>query len=626
MPGDFQTVRRLWRGLASLHLLLLAHLGYYLLILDKGRSLSFKGLALGVVLLAAGTIGLAFGLTPDRLDRLRRWLKAGRWLLLGGGVVVLFGFGLEIRQEWIYAHIALMSAATLTLILYTLYGSSPYGPVRGWVAAVVVVVILITAVRIYGLSVYPSIHYHDEPWDLGWAYSYLKTDKLSDWVFLGGEGFEGKTYYYIPRFYIPYALWLKVVGVGLWEGRLFAFGLVMLTTLFGAWAARNLYGRAVGWFSAGALFCSAGLMVGARIRHDIGLALAITLSLWAFSEAAKRQRPALHLLAGMFMGWGMFAHYHASGLGAVLALALYGPRYVTRLRAKQYWPEKELWLYVLGGLIGAGMVAVVQIFPDFDGFLKSRGPRNPKNIAQFLKALRGHLGHIWLFSRLEFVLIVLGLGAAMWRRRQADWTLILFAVLAPCALAFMAKAATTAFDELIVPLMPIYGILVGAMFGAGLSRRPRPEVPFPTIMAAAFLLALAPQLGLTVDAPLRHVLAGKPVRPAPPPQVQWVLDNVDPPATVSGEIYHFFWLHEYRFATSRIVGHISRKEYARYGSDDAVWDAIGVDIFIFDPTVGTYGMLTPLKTSGYLDSRGYQVAATFKAGGKTITIYQRTKQ
>lgn len=621
MLGDFQTVRRLWRGVAALYLLLLAHLGYYLLIQNKGRSLSFKGLALGVVVLAAGVIVLALWLTPARLDRLRRALRAGHWILLGGGVAVLFAFGLEIRHEWIYAHIALMGATTLILVLYTLYGASPYGPVRGWMAAVLVAAILITAVRIYGLSVYPSKQINDEPWDLGWAYSYLKTNHLSDWVFLGGEGFEGKTYYYIPRFYIPYALWLKIVGVGLWEARLFAFGLVMLTTLFGAWAARNLYGRAAGWFSAGVLFCSAGLMVGARIRHDIGLALAMTISLWVYTEAVKRHRPALHLLAGLFMGWGMFAHYHASGFGVVLAIALYGPRYAARLRAKQYWPEKELWLYVLGGLIGAGMVALVQIFPDVDSFINNRGPRHPKSLPKYFKSVGRHIGNIWHFSRLEFLLIVLGLGAALWRRRQADWTLILFAVLTPFALAFMAGVA---FDELIVPLMPFHGILVGALFGVGLGRKSAHDVPFQTIMAAAFLLALAPQLGLTLNAPLRHVLAGKPVRPAPPLQVQWVLDHVEPPATVSGEIYHFFWLHDYRFATSRTVEHLSQKAYDRYGSDEAAWDAVGADVFILDPTLATYGLLKRLQTSGYLDSRGYEVAAMFKRGGKTITIYRRS--
>jgi hypothetical protein len=58
---------------------------------------------------------------------------------------------------------------------------------------------------------------------------------------------------------------------------------------------------------------------------------------------------------------------------------------------------------------------------------------------------------------------------------------------------------------------------------------------------------------------------------------------------------------------------------------DAIWDAIGVDVFIYDPSVSTYGVLTPLRKNGYLESRGYELAAKIPYNGTQVLIYRRSK-
>ena len=130
-------------------------------------------------------------------------------------------------------------------------------------------------------------------------------------------------------------------------------------------------------------------------------------------------------------------------------------------------------------------------------------------------------------------------------------------------------------------------------------------------------------MGLTLTEPLRYIRQGNSPQPDPPPAVQWVLDNVEPGATVSGEVYHFFWLTDYRFVAPRIPSQITGKRFAEYGSNEAVWDAIDVDVFIFDPSVGTYGVLKPLRDSGYLESRGYERVARFDYRNVTQVVFQR---
>jgi hypothetical protein len=174
-------------------------------------------------------------------------------------------------------------------------------------------------------------------------------------------------------------------------------------------------------------------------------------------------------------------------------------------------------LYIVGGLSGALMVAIVQIFPDVRGLRGYRRPRNPESFSRLFHALRGYIDNIATRSRIELALGVAGLIAALWRRRLADQTLAVIGVFGLVALAFMSR---TPFDQLIVPLMPFYGILIAALFSHALSRSKR-EVPrLQIINTAVFLLFLAPQFGLMLNGPLTDVIHAEPVRPEPPPFFQ----------------------------------------------------------------------------------------------------------
>ncbi|MBI5960588.1 MAG: glycosyltransferase family 39 protein [Chloroflexi bacterium] len=610
-----KSLRRWWIILAAGHLLLLFHLGAYIFFSGNGQSLSFRLLALGITGFSVAFMALAAWITPQRAAGASRRFRRWQWPVVTVVLAAMLAFGAEMRPEWIYPHIGLMVAGSFSLLFWTLSESEKKSVSLALWVGLGVIALAVVAIRVEALGASPPIDYSDEGWSFGWAYSVAKTGKLSDWIFLGGEDFEGKTYYYLPHFYVPYGGWVKLVGPGLWQARLYTFGLMLITMGLAAWAAYRLYGATAARFTAAILLASAVLELGARTRHDIGLALAMMASLVAYSEALHRKRDALHLLAGACMGWGMFAHYNASLLGVMLTLALYLPRYV---RQRRLWPERGLWLFVLGGVLAGLSVAAFQIFPDVDMFLRSRKPRTPHSVSDYISALGKHLNFL-ARSQYEFLLMLLGVGAALFRRRASDCSLLIVAFCGPLVMAFLVRSP---FDYLEEPLIPFYAILIAAAFSETLAGLKWGERRLPAqYLIVIFALFWMPGLGTTLHVPLPHLLKGEPILPEPPPGVAWTLEHIAPGATVSGEHHHFFWLTDYRFVSPRTATHLTPDEKKKYASTEAVWDTIDVDVFILDPSVGTFGILRNLQNAGYFESRGYRLAAEFSYQGATMQVY-----
>jgi 4-amino-4-deoxy-L-arabinose transferase-like glycosyltransferase len=529
---EFRTVQRRWWALSSLYLLLIVHIVLYMLQPDKGQSTLFRLVAAGVGGMAVGVIGVTLWLTPGRHAWLRSRLAPLGWPVLAGGAVVMLGFGLAMRPEWVYAQMAVTLAATFALIFWT-FCERPNRMLdrRLWIGGMALAVIAISAVRIAALSYYPIMNATDEPGYLACSLSFMRTGHFFDPMMMGG-GLD------IPRVYALWAVWFKLVGVGLWEGRWLSYLLTLILIGVTALAARNLYNRATAWFAAVFMFCSAVVMAAARLRHDIVLALALALSLWLFSEARQRKRPALHLLAGALAGWGWFAHYNATFLGAVMVVGLYGPDGVQRWRTGQRKLDRAMLLFILGGVLAAGSVFLIQIVPDWGKFLATREVRHPSHLDQFLSLVRDHINNIALFSRLDLVLIALGLAGALWRRREPDQSLAVIVILGHLALGLFTSVA---WDYLIVPLTPFYALLVASLFGVGLNRDPgaAPAPAFASTGTAAFVFLVAATLGWTLQAPIEHIRRGDPLRLPTPAPAQWVLDHVNPHTRISGE--HYYW-------------------------------------------------------------------------------------
>ncbi|MCC6801441.1 MAG: glycosyltransferase family 39 protein [Anaerolineae bacterium] len=580
------------------------------------RSTSLVILAAAAALAALGGMAaagiVAFRLSAESTERLRAGADRWRGVSIGGALLVLFIFGLEMRPEWVYAHIALTLGAGFALGYDLLYADSRPIP-RAWLAAAGVIAIGATAIRVYGLAVYPTAQVTDEGGLLAWVVGYIKTGHFSDYLmYYGGHD--------VQRYYLPMAWWMQIVGIGWWQGRLYnlimTLPLIVLTSL----AARSLFGRAAGWMTAAFLFVSAVVMVGVRLRHDIGLGVAIAASLWAYSEALRRDSKPFHFAAGALMGLGWFGHYHATGFGVALALGLYLPRYVQRARQGNWRPETGFILYGLGGLVGAGIVVVFQILPDLQGFLATRELRNPLDLATYARSMLGHIGSIASHSQLELILIGAGLVAAFWRRRANDLSLALTVVLAHLALGLMA---VDTWDHYPMPLTPLYAMLVAALFTDGLRRIPAPRTEFRQATAFTFAAFAAVCLGWTTTTPLTYLLKGGSVAPQPPPAAAYVIDHYDPATTlVTAEHYYYLFLWDYRFASVMSPDLMPRDRYAEFGSKAAVWDSIAPDVVIIDRNLSTC-CVAPIMTTDYLDSRGYHEVAEFEGERYPVLVYAK---
>ncbi len=373
-----------WRLLLVLALLL-PHVIIYTL---NSTSTAFRLVAVGLGALAVvSVVAAGWGLRGlPRVAAIRGRVVGWQTPYIIGAVLVCVGFGVMMRPEWVYAHTGVVLALLLTLLHGALFDGVPRLSRRAWIG-IGAGVVAVTLVRVYSLAYAPVRNVADEGWILGWALSYVRDGYFHDLIIYHG-GAD------IQRFMLPVAWWISLFGSGFWQVRLFFFLATMLVILIGTLAARNLYRN--GWITALVLFSSAVLMSGATIRHDIGLALAVAASMWLWSEAIKREQGWLHLLAGVMIGLGLFAHYHAILMGPAQLIGLYAPRVVAAKRL-----ERGALLYIGGGLIGVLVVVIFQIIPEWEAFISTREVRSPLSLVGYLDAFLGHLGNIAALSKFD---------------------------------------------------------------------------------------------------------------------------------------------------------------------------------------------------------------------------------
>lgn len=596
--------RWLWTAFTLLCASVLLHLAIYL---TDHHSTALLLLAAGVALFALVGIGASayvYRLTPESLPALRS--RAQRWrtpylvVALGTG----FAFGTLIRPEWVYAHIALMIGVGFSLGYALLYADAPPIPRRRLLIAAGASAIAITLVRLYGLSEYPSHIIIDEPWDLGWALGYLQRGYFTDpLMYYGG--------YDIQRFMLPVAWWISLVGVGFWQVRLFFFLLIFPLIGLTVLAARN-------WSISGAvvaliMFSSAIVMSAARIRHDIGLALAVAASLWLYTEAVKRQRNRLHFLAGLMIGLGWFAHYHAIGFGVALTISLYAPEIVARWRRGEWLPSPQVWFYVAGGLLGAVIVFLFQILPDWQGFVTARALRSPTTLGEYLNTFVAHWQTMADYSQFEFVLVIAALVVALWRHRKLDVQLVLLVIMLHVTLALQASQPYVYY---VVPITPVYALLIGAMFA---SQPPSQLEPSRSAWITAALIVVA-NLGLTLHTPILQIVNRKPIQLQTPPAITWIRTHVPTNDTIVAEHWYYLWLTDYPFISE------ATPDYAppeiRQEPRETVWEQIAPDVVMIDPNLATC-CVKPIFDPDYLRSRGYEQIAQIPGDSAPILIYEK---
>lgn len=513
--------------------------------------------------------------------------------------------------------------------------------------AISVGVIVLAAIRLRGLAAFPFIDWQDEPWTLAWTLHYLRTGVWGDPTMRG----LGDPYYAYPRVYVTLAAWLSAFGVGLWQARAWGYLGALLLTLFTFFAARNLYGRRAGWIAAAFMLTSAIVFSAARIRHDIGLAVAVAAGIWLYSEAVRRRRGWLHGAAGFVTAGGGFGHYHVAALGLALFAGLYGSRWIAQRRhcigargKRHAIPEcASLW-FIVGGVIGAAAVVGLQILPDdLPGFLAdlTRQSKYSDDSGQFLTAFFGNFITIGLFSIYEAIAIGIAVIAALRRRRPLDLAILIALLVAHGLLAVLASGAIYYY---ILPLTPLYALLIASIFDQREARAANtPPLTQSRRAAYGWALLLIPIAGHAAAGSLAYAISGAPMEPPTPPAVVWVLANTPSDAVVAGDLRYFLWMPDRQFANHLIPNHLyPEREWLRE-EGAALWRAADADVFIVDPGLPrSYQFFRPLVESGWFAASGYREAARFAnptpgeppptlwsngrpASGETV-VYVREKQ
>lgn len=545
----------------------------------------------------------------------------GRWRPLIGlaGLAACVGFGILARPEWVYAHGALWLALTAGAAWSLLRpgdgeaSASRSGP-RWWIGAAVVAIVAVIGVRLAGLSVYPLMNTTDEPWVLGWALSYARTGTLNDMILAWGG-------YPVAPFMILPGLWIRAFGADFWTARVFFFGGTLLLAALSGLAGWRLYDdRRIGLLAGIFVFASAVVMGGARIRHDIGLALALAASLWAFAEGQRRRAWAFHLGAGFLIAIGGLAHLHAAVFGPVLAAALFGPGLLRRE------PKVGVGLaaFIGGGIAGALIVFAALVLPTLaGGGSPLQTARTAGTLGDFLNMAAAYVGVVGRFSLIELALVVAAAAAALWRAGRVDLSIGLAIVFGHLGIAFAANSLL--IDYYVLPLAPLYAIAAAGLFVYGLRRQPTPERTAQAGFATGAFAAAA-ALSVTLAVPLTHLIGGGPVPLQPTATMAWLRENAPADQAIVAQHEYFLFLNDRRFLSPFSTSLLSPAERAQFPQDADAWDALAPEWVVIDRNRADFCFAMVICQEGYLQTRGYRAVATFPGEREPVIVYQHERE
>jgi 4-amino-4-deoxy-L-arabinose transferase-like glycosyltransferase len=199
-----------------------------------------------------------------------------------------------------------------------------------------------------------NLEYNPRPWhDEGAALSLAKT-LAEEGVYAVGmsEGYQtfGPVQSVGPTVILPVALYFKLGGVGVLQGRIIAAGYALLTAAIFYLCGSKLFGWRASIIAVIMLLASPTvnfLLFGRQVLGEVP-ALGLFLAGWLiWTRGVQSRRIWLYLLAGLFIGAAMVTktQYVIMGLGTIAALAVLD---------LLYYRQKNFW-----GLVAIGAVASV---------------------------------------------------------------------------------------------------------------------------------------------------------------------------------------------------------------------------------------------------------------------------
>lgn len=610
MTSDFLLnipLKHYWRAVSLLQFSLIVHLIVYMLTPDVGDSTQFRLLAIGLIVQAIVVIGITL-----RLDIVQQWLQKFsrlRVFYLALSLGLLFVFGVLMRHEWVYAHAGLALSATLGLGYLTFFADETLDVQSKWMIGIAgIIAVILLGLRVNAIAVYPHHIPTDESWLLGWPVAWVRGLYPNDLLFFnGGED--------VFHYFVPMGIWMQVVGTGFVQARVYQILMTLVLMAIAYPLVQRLYDRQTAWLTVLMLFSGSVIVLASTIRHDIGLGILLTLSFLVHRIAVERDDRRLHFVAGVIVGFGLFTHYHSIAFGPALMLALYAPNYVVRFKTHGWRPSREAIYYALGGLLGAGIVFAVQIFPQLDAVIGVRQFRSEGG-AGLVTSYFEYFGVLAELSQFEFLLIMAGIVGLLVRRTKTDIQILLMIVLGHLGLAILAAQIT--LEYYVIPLAPFYALAIVTLFTRSLRMIPQKVAGW---VALCFVIV---NLGFVMGTPIQYALRGQTINTAPMPQgARWIRDNVPEGSRIVGDLYYFLWLTDYEFFASTSDRYLASAYREIYQQPRDLWDDANPDYIVLDPNIPTYDMQRVLDTGFLDDNPGYEIVTTISGQRADITIYGR---
>jgi hypothetical protein len=613
----FLQLRRYWRLTSIVHVLLVPFMLFFFLIPNPPYYPLLVGLQ---AILAIGVTCFAFWITAQRLEDLRKRLQ--NYALPISLVMLLLCVVIAFTVLWympVYAIFAVTTPLTFGFILWTLYPDKPLHVSKGILLTLALIVAAVIAVRVYALSVYPPIHRTDEGWAMSWSVNYALTGQMDDLLMkVDLPSYELRyANIQLEQFAAVPALWLRIVGIGYWETRLFHFLLLIVISAFTTGVAYNWYGRGAAWCTAFAMLGSSTLMQLANTRLDSGYTLTLAASLYLSTEADKRNKLWLHFLAGVVAGLGVFSHLHAVAFGVVLTLALYLPRYIAGLRQKHWFPPKSAVLFGLGGGIVGAAVFVWLILPYLPLFLQTIGYHGKIHEQGFFYSLSMNLWNIYFYSGIEAIMLIVGVIALTMRRQARDWNLLLLVVGLHISLSIIAPAP---YDQYVRPIAPVYALIAGALLSQGLSKVSLKSLSWAQTMTAVFAMTVLVLFSIRPE--LSYILEGGTLRLQPTPATEWIREHVSTDERILAPTEYYLWLPEYTNMRSLYIEALQNRELGLNLPGEQIWDAVEARYIIYDTTQKEDMLPESLFESGYLVLNNYVPIVTLHQGNGIVIVYE----
>lgn len=232
---------------------------------------------------------------------------------------------------------------------------TPVSPQRSILVDRVLLAGLVAAylvISLRGLDVVPAV-YPDEPWQASTGWKLATEGVFGSDMFAGLHGMERRYYGYLPIHPMLLAITFGLAGLGLFQARLEAVTMGLLTLLLTWLLGRRLFGGRIATLAVAILlfvrltfltrYQLSGILLldMARIaRYDMVVPVFGLASLHAYLTAARRQHPALYALAGALAALAGLSH-------------LYGAFWIIVLAALAGW-NRAAWRNIV--MLGVGFV------------------------------------------------------------------------------------------------------------------------------------------------------------------------------------------------------------------------------------------------------------------------------